>query len=83
MISILKKSTKREKVGDCDFHLNAMSIMIPFFAASGHNLYAKSVYICLQKIDNLPTTNPDIYKLFQEGYHVVIRIDTWQDYLSI
>ena len=48
--------------------------MLPFFAASGHNLYAKSAYI-YENMEKLSSTQPNVYKLFQEGYHVIRRSD--------
>ncbi|WAR20665.1 hypothetical protein MAR_014639 [Mya arenaria] len=39
---------RAERVGDWNRHLNAVRKMLPYFAASGHNLYLKSAYIYLQ-----------------------------------
>ena len=42
MVDILRKCIKAERTGDWKLHLKAVSDMLPYFAASGHNLYAKS-----------------------------------------
>ena len=43
MIAILKRFIKAEHTGNWMLHLAAVQDMLPFFAAAGHNLYAKSV----------------------------------------
>ena len=48
--------------------------MLPHFAASGHHLYFRSVHIYLQTTENLEVTNKKVYERFQNGYHVVRRI---------
>ena len=60
MIAILKQIFKAEM-------LYFMLQMPPFVAASGHNLYTKKSYIYLQNKVKLPSTRPEVYKLFQEG----------------
>ena len=53
MISVLKQFIKAEREGNWNLHLHSMSRMLPFFAASGHNLYTKSVYIYLQNMEKI------------------------------
>ena len=48
MVSIVCKSIKAQRTGNWLLHLEAVSEMLPFFAASGHYLYAKSAYLYLQ-----------------------------------
>ena len=50
MTDILKKFIAAERMGDWTGHLNAMQEMLPYFAASGHNLYLKSGYVYLQEM---------------------------------
>ena len=38
-------------------------------------MYAKSAYVYLQMMRDLQLTHPDVYRRFQEGYHVVRRRD--------
>ena len=83
MIEILRKFIKAERVGDWMLHLQAIEEMLPYFAAAGHNLYAKSVYIYLQMMLELSETHPDIHKCFLEGLHVVRRSNRYWAGLSM
>ena len=47
--------------------------MLPYFAASGHDLYNRSVHIYLQTRQSLEVTNKKVYERFQIGYYVVRR----------
>ena len=42
--------------------------MLPFFAASGHNLYAKSAYTYLQYMSKPKDEHPNVYKHFEMGF---------------
>ena len=75
MIDILKQFIKAEREGNWSLHLHSMARMLPFFAASGHDLYTKSAYIYLQNMEKLSISHPNVHRLFQEGYHVVRRSD--------
>ena len=57
MIDITRKLLRSERTGNWQLHLQAMYEMLPFMAASGHNLYTKSLYIYLQKMIDLAATN--------------------------
>jgi hypothetical protein len=50
MINIMKMFIKAERTGDWQLYLYSLEKMLPFFAASGHNLYLKSVYCHLQQM---------------------------------
>ena len=41
MVDILKGFLRAEKTGNWGMHLSSMKEMLPYFAAAGHNLYAK------------------------------------------
>lgn len=73
MIHIMKIFIKAERTGNWQMHLYAVKEMLPFFAATGHNLYLKSAYTYLQQMQTLEGDHPDIYLKFCEGYHVVRR----------
>ena len=73
MINIMKMFIKAERTGDWQLYLYNLEKMLPFFAASGHNLYLKSVYCHLQQMDTLENDHPDIYQKFCQGYHVIRR----------
>ena len=44
------KFMKAQRMGNWLLHLEAISEMLPFFASSGHYLYAKSAYLYLQSL---------------------------------
>ena len=48
-------------------------MMLPFFAASGHRLYAKFARLYLQQMMHLSEIHPDVYKDFMTGHHVIRR----------
>ena len=48
----------------------------------GHMLYAKSAYVYLQMMLNLPESHPDVHQQFEKGYHVVRRSDRYWAGLS-
>lgn len=75
MIDLLRKFLKGERMGDWELHLQCLRDMLPYFAASGHNLYLKSVYIYLQKMLKLETQHPEVYRHFLNGLHVIRRSD--------
>ena len=82
MIDILRKSLKAERTGDWKLHLASVCEMLPYFAAAGHNLYAKSAYLYLQLMLELQTMFPDIYEKFIAGFHVIRRSNRYWAGLS-
>ena len=56
--------------------------MLPFYAAAGHNLYAKSVYIYLQQMRDHSSKHADVLELFKNGFHVICRSDRFWAGLS-
>ena len=75
MVYLLRNFIKAERLGDWDLHLQILYAMLPFFAASGHGFYLKSVHIYLQKMANLPEKHPEIHQHFKEALHVIRRSD--------
>ncbi len=75
MIDILRQYIRAEHTGNWALHLDAISKMLPYLAASGHNHYSKSAWVYLQWMSQLEEQHPDIYQQFQEGLHVVRRSD--------
>lgn len=49
--------------------------MLPYFGASGHNSYTKSVYVYLQDMQKLKQTNIQVYNFFMDGNFVTRRSD--------
>ena len=82
MVDILRTFIKAERTGDWKLHLQAVYDMLPYFAASGHNLYTKSAYLYLQMMQDLENTHPDVHQKFMEGYHVIRRSDRYWAGLS-
>ena len=56
--------------------------VIAFFVLSGYHLYAKSSYMYLQTILELPKTHPDIQRMFQNDFHTICRNDIFWAGLS-
>ena len=75
MVAILKKFMKAERLGDWKAHLESLNEMLQYLAASGHNLYTKSVRLYLQKMSELKDTHPDVQQKFDSGHHVARRSD--------
>ena len=61
---------KAEQTGNWRLHLQALSEMLPYPAAAGHNLYTKSVRLYLQSMSSLETDHPDVYRKFEVGFHI-------------
>ena len=49
MVDLLRTFLRAERTGNWPLHLQTLQEMLPYYAAAGHNLYTKSVYIYLQK----------------------------------
>jgi hypothetical protein len=82
MIDILRRFIKAERTGQWELHLQAVHDMSPYYAASGHNLYAKSAYAFLQIMHDLKDNHLDVYYKFQDGLHVIRRSDHYWAVLS-
>ena len=57
--------------------------MLPYMAASGHHLYTKSPRVYVQQMFKLREEHPDVFKRFEEGFHVVRRSDRQWAGLSV
>ena len=75
MIDLLRRFIKAERLGNWELHLQCLYDMLPYLAASRHNLYVKSVHVYLQKMSRLEEDLPDVHKYFMDGCHVVRRSD--------
>ena len=82
MIDILRKHIRAEHTGNWELHLQAVSEMLPYLAASGHNNYTKSALIYLQQMSHLQDDHPEVYQHFQDGLHVIRRSDRYWAGLS-
>ena len=75
MIQILRQFIRAERLGNWYLHLEVVSEMLPYLAASGHSLYAKSASIYLSYTANLPNDHRVVHQHFVEGLHVARRSD--------
>ena len=75
MVLISCKLTEADRSGNWLLHREALSEMLPYFAVSGHHLFAKSTYFYLQTMNELKNSNPKVYELFINGFHVVRRTE--------
>lgn len=82
MVDILRRFIKAERTGNWSLHPQSVYDMLPYFAAAGHRLYAKSAYIYLQMMNELQKIHPHIYKNFQNGLHCARRSDRFWAGLS-
>ena len=73
MIDILRKFVRAHLTGNWELTLQALSDMLPYLAASGHNHYTKSLWIYLQQMSKLEDNHSDVYWNFLQGHHVVRR----------
>ena len=74
-VRILRKLIKAERLGNWYLHLQAVSEIMPYLAASDHSLYAKSARIYLNYVLCLHKDHPAVYQHFVEGLHVARRSD--------
>ena len=52
MVDLLLTFIKAERLGNFTMHLDTLTKMVPYFAASGHHLYAKSAYLYVQQMNS-------------------------------
>ena len=73
MVEICLQFLKAERTGDWQLHLDISCMMLPYFAASGHYHYQKSVYLYLPTMSQIHVTYPGLHKHFMNGLHVIRR----------
>ena len=73
MIDILRNFIRMQHIGIWELHLQSLSDMLPYLAASGHNHYTKCSWIYLQQMSKLEDELPTVYCPFIQGLHVVRR----------
>ncbi|KAK7111484.1 hypothetical protein V1264_011106 [Littorina saxatilis] len=82
MIDIMRRFLRAERTGNWLLHLHSLQQMLPYLAAAGHSLYAKSVHIYLQDMQQLKEHHPSVFHEFTHGYHVLRRSDRYWAGLS-
>ena len=75
MVSVLRRFIVTERTGNFSLYLKTLQEMLPYFAASGHTLYRKSVHLHLQSMTDLKEHNPALYANFQDGLFLIRKSD--------
>ena len=75
IINIAHNLITADRTGSWDLYFQAMLVTLPIIAAAGHHNYLKSLYLYLQNMFSLPSENPTVNTMFQEGKFVVRRSD--------
>ena len=73
MLSTARALIKADRTGSWNNHLHAIYNALPIFAAAGHYNYLNSAHLCLQEMTELESNNPEVYRMFQKGLHVIRR----------
>lgn len=83
MVHLLRTAIKAERTGDFKLHLSAVAKMLPYFAASGHNLYTKSARLYLQQMMELNKTHPsDVTLMAAAGRGYVSAVQFYNELIS-
>ena len=77
IVSITRKIIRADRLANWALHLEALTIALPIYAACDHFNCTKSLYLYLQKMNNLKNERPEVYQHFQEGNFVVRRSDRY------
>ena len=78
MMDILRMFLKGERMGIWELHIQAMYDMMPYLAASGHNLNTKCIHVYLQQMHKLHETHPEVSWHFDQGFHAAHRSDRFR-----
>ncbi len=73
MLKVARSLVIADRTGSWPMHVRAVSECIPIFAAAGHYNYLKSAYFYVQEMNQLHIKHPDVFRKFQNGYHVIRR----------
>ena len=73
LVDIVRKYIMTERTGNWALHLQTIQNMLPYLAASGHNLYTNSAKVCLQQMANRNEEYPDVRERFQDGLQEMRR----------
>lgn len=77
MIQLLRSFIRSERTGNWILHLVTLKKMLPYFAAAGHNHYAKCIYLYLQQMLQLVHSHPEVYRIFMNGDFIIRRSDRY------
>ena len=82
MVDIMRLFLRSKRTGDWLLNLQTLYRMLSYMAASGHNLYTKSLHIYLQLMGDLPYEHPEVNERFILDLHGVRRSDRFWAGLS-
>ena len=74
-VELVRTFLLADRTSDWLLWLDSVSKMLPLFAATGHNNYAKAACIYLQEMRDLPSTYPWLNEQFLAGHCTVRRSD--------
>ena len=66
MIDIIHTIIKAERTGNWHLHLQSIEVMLPYLAASGHNLCTKCARLYIQKMMKLSEQQPEILRALKD-----------------
>ena len=75
IIDLLRRFLRALRMGDFLLYVGTLQEMLPYFAASGHNNYAKSAHVYIQDMMKLEQLNPDMFCQLNSGLFVIRRSD--------
>ncbi len=73
MLRVARGLIMADRTGSWSMHLNAVADCLPIFGAAGHYNYLKSAYFYVQEMNELETKHPDVFRKFNNGFHVIRR----------
>jgi len=73
MLKVARSLIIADRTGSWLMHVRAVSECIPIFAAAGHYNYLKSAHFYVQQMGQLHINHPDVFRKFENGYHVIRR----------
>lgn len=82
MVDLLRDFIRSKRTENWKLHLSTLKKMIPYFAAAGHNHYAKCSQIYSQQMEELENNHPEVFNNFMKGHHVIRRSDRFWAGLS-
>ena len=82
LVDNVKASHRAQRTGDFKMYFKSLQNKQPYFPASGHNNYGKSVPIFIQDMLSLENTNPEAWKCYNDGFFFVRRSDRFWAALS-
>lgn len=75
MVDIVKTFISAERSGNFEMPLQAVEHMLPYFASSDHNNYAKCARVYFEQMTELKATYPELYRMLNKGHFTVRRKD--------